>query len=106
MDERLVAALALVPGAIIVGVLGVQMRAGRWLNLINGIDWSKVRDREGLGEFVGTLMLALAATLALMAAALAVVPEAPLPVAIGVCVAANLGIALRLAIGVRGFQRR
>ena len=106
MDERIVAALALVPGAIIVGLLGVQMRAGRWLNLINGIDLGKVRDREGLGQFAGTLMLALAAVLVLMAAALAVLPTTVLDIAMAVCTAAIVGIALRLAIGVRGFQRR
>jgi hypothetical protein len=105
MDEHLVAALAMVPGAIIVGLLGVQMRAGRWLNLINGIDLGKVRDREGLGQFAGTLMMAVAAVIAGMAAAMAVLPEAHLEVAVAIGTAAIIGIALRLAIGVRGFQR-
>ena len=105
MEERLVAALAMVPGAIIVGLLGVQMRAGRWLNLINGIDLGKVRDREGLGQFAGTLMLAVAAVLVVMAGALAALPEAQLEVVMAVCTAAIVGISLRLAVGVRGFQR-
>lgn len=106
MDERTVAALAVLPAAIFIGVLGVQMRAGRWLHLLNGIDLAKVRDRDGLSQFAGTLLLVLALVLMLLGAALAVLPEAQMPVAIGICVAANIGIALRLAFGVRGFQRR
>jgi len=105
MDERLIAAIAVLPAAIIVGVFGVQMRAGRWLSRLNGIDLAKVRDRDGLGQFVGTLLLALAVVLVLMAAAIAVLPEDQMAIVITICVAANIGIALRLAVGVRSFQR-
>lgn len=106
MDERSIAAAALALAATVPTVIGAQMRAGRWLEVIQGIDLAKVRDRDQLGQFAGLMLMILAAVLLLMASALAMLPESELQPVLAVGATAIFALTLRLAFGVRPFQRR